>query len=250
MRKVFISGASGGFGREFAIQLEKLGYHLILHGRDKVRLNMTLDALQQPKNHTCLFADLAIPAEVTLLIERLYQEDGLTGLVNNAGFGIWGCFVDRESVLQQEVLQTNFMAPLQIGHALLPSLIKSKGFMINVSSLAAETPLPCLGSYAAAKAGLTSWSESVRTELMSKITVVTLAPGPSPTGFRGRSGMHQGKGSIFRTSADQVVQHALECLQQGGGYCVPGWRHHCLFILQSIIPRSLSLKLMYKYLRN
>jgi len=250
MSKVFISGSSGGFGREFAIQLEKMGYHLILHGRDKVRLQMTLDALQHKENHCCWLADLAIPEDVGVLIKKLQQEDDLIGLVNNAGFGIWGHFVERESVLQQEVLQTDFMTPLQISHALLPKIIKKKGFLINVSSLAAETPLPCLASYAAAKAGLTSWSEALRTELSPNLRVVTLAPGPSPTGFRGRSGMQQGKGSSFRTSAEDVVQHALECLQQGGGYCIPGWRHKILFVIQCLTPRALSLKLMYKYLRK
>jgi len=249
MAKVFLSGASGGFGREFAIQLEALGYHLILHGRDKVRLQMTLDALQQKQNHRCMLADLAIPAEVERVIDSLKQEDDLIGLVNNAGFGIWGGFVDRESVLQQEVLQTDLMTPIHISHALLPQFIKKNGFIINVSSLAAETPLPYLASYAAAKAGLTFWSEALCTELQGKVRVVTLAPGPSPTGFRDRSGMGQGKGSIFRTSAHHVVQQALRCLQQGGGYCIPGWRHKLLFFIQCITPRRLSLKLMAKYLR-
>ncbi|MDQ6961489.1 MAG: SDR family NAD(P)-dependent oxidoreductase [Mariprofundaceae bacterium] len=249
MAKVFISGASGGFGREFAIQLEAMGYDLILHGRDRVRLQLTLDALQHPKKHLCLIADLAIPEEVEQLISRLRQEDELIALVNNAGFGVWGRFVERESVLQQEVLQTDLMAPMHMSHALLPALLKRKGFMINVSSLAAETPLPCLASYAAAKAGLTFWSEALRTELAEKLRVVTLAPGPSPTGFRDRSGMVAGKGSFFRTSAGEVVSQALQCLEQGGGYCIPGWRHKLLFVIQCLTPRCLSLKLMYKYLR-
>lgn len=249
MSKVFISGASGGFGREFAVQLEAMGYDLILHGRDRVRLQLTLDSLQEPKKHQCLVADLAKPQDVTQLIACLLQEGELIALVNNAGFGIWGHFVDRESVLQQEVLQTDLMTPMQMSHALLPALIKRNGFMINVSSLAAETPLPCLASYAAAKAGLTFWSEALRTELASKMRVVTLAPGPSPTGFRSRSGMIAGKGSFFRSSAHDVVYQALQCLEQGGGYCIPGWRHKLLFIIQCLTPRFLSLKLMYKYLR-
>ncbi|MFQ5581815.1 MAG: SDR family NAD(P)-dependent oxidoreductase [Mariprofundaceae bacterium] len=247
MRSVLITGASGGFGHEFARQLEPLEYRLILHGRDKARLQLTLGALKHPDRHCCITADLATQVGIELLIEQTAHETALSGLINNAGFGVWGLFEQGEIALQADVLETDLIAPVRLTHALLPRLIKNRGFIINVSSLAGETPLPHMSTYAAAKAGLTYWSEALRAE--TDIPVVTLAPGPSPTGFRDVSGMPERMGSVFRTSATTVVTASLDTLRRGGGYCVPGLRHRLLWSLQKIVPRRLALSIMAKHLQ-
>jgi len=148
------------------------------------------------------------------------------------------------------VLLTDLVAPVDIAHALLPTLRRNLGFMINVSSLAGESPLPFMSTYAAAKSGLTYWSEAIRLELESEVRVVTLAPGPSPTGFRDVSGMPEGPGSRFRSRARLIVEESLKQLDLGGGFCVPGWRHTLLYLMQRITPRRLALRLMAKYLRH
>ncbi len=249
MRRVLITGASGGFGYEFATQLEKEGYALLLHGRDKTRLKLTLDALVYPERHKLVFADLSSRKETETLIDNLGSED-LFGLVNNAGFGVWGGFSTKESIAQADVIRVDLLAPVMLAHAVLPSLIRHKGFMINVSSLAGETPLPYLATYAAVKAGLTFWSEAIRAEHRGEIRVVTLAPGPSPTGFRDVSGAPKGKGNEFSISAQQVVCASLQTLSLGGGYCVPGWRHKILWLIQKLTPRFISLSIMASYLKK
>jgi len=120
--KVLITGATGGFGREFACQLEKRGFDLILHGRDRARMQLTLDALQQPDQHICVYADLTVEGDMDSLIEKVRQQDGLTGLVNNAGFGVWGLFERAEIASQLDMLQTDLLAPVNLTHALLPIL--------------------------------------------------------------------------------------------------------------------------------
>ncbi|MDQ6978417.1 MAG: SDR family NAD(P)-dependent oxidoreductase [Ghiorsea sp.] len=249
MKTVLVTGASGGFGIEFAIQLEQQGYALLLHGRDKARLKLTLDALEHPKRHSFVFADLSSRKETEDLIDSLVGRD-LYGLVNNAGFGVWGGFSAKESIAQADVIRVDLLAPVMLAHALLPCLIRNKGFMINVSSLAAETPLPYLATYAAVKAGMTFWSEAIRAEHQGEIRVVTLAPGPSPTGFRDVSGAPKGKGSEFSTPASKVVCSSLQALASGGGYCVPGWRHKLLWLIQKLTPRFISLSLMASYLKK
>jgi len=242
-RTVLITGASGGFGIEFARQMEPLGYQFILHGRDAVRLQLTLDSLKHPERHRMVLADLNAKNGLASLIAELSGEN-LYGLVNNAGFGIWGAFENTGIVPQIDVIKTDLKAPIALTHALLPKLLSNQGFLINVSSLAGESALPYMSTYAAAKAGLTYWSEALRTETRGKLTVVTLAPGPSPTGFRDVSGMPMKTGNFFRESSSKVVAASLKTLQKGGGYCVPGWRHRLLYLLQRITPRSLALKLM------
>ena len=249
MKSVLITGASGGFGIEFALQLEKEGYCLLLHGRDKARLKLTLDALQFPERHECLLADLSSRKETEELIDVLSNRN-LYGIVNNAGFGIWGAFAAKECVAQADVIRVDLLAPVMLAHAVLPSLKRNKGFMINVSSLAAETPLPYLATYAAVKAAMTFWSEAIRTEHEGEVNVVTLAPGPSPTGFRKVSGAPEGKGNTFSTPVKVVVEASIQCLKQGGGYCVPGWRHKMLWWVQKVTPRFISLSIMASYLRK
>ncbi len=247
---VLITGATGGFGREFACQLEKRGFSLILHGRDRARMRLTLDMLQQPDRHTCIYGDLTSISDVENLIGNAKQQHALTGLVNNAGFGVWGRFGCREIPPQLDMLQTNLVVPVNLTHALLPVLIRNHGFIINVSSLAGETPLPYMSIYAASKAGLTWWSEALRIELADKIRVVTLAPGPSPTGFRDVSGMPLGTGSAFRTGAVTVVSQTLKKLDHGGGYCVPGIRHKLLFLMQKLTPRCIAMPLVERQFRH
>jgi len=248
--KVLLTGATGGFGREFACQLEKRGFDLILHGRDRTRMQLTLDALQQPDQHKCIYADLTVEREVDSLLEQVRQQDGLTGLVNNAGFGVWGLFERAAIMPQLDMLQTDLLAPISLTHALLSILKRNSGFIINVSSLAGEMPLPHMSIYAASKAGLTWWSEALRIELADKVRVVTLAPGPSPTGFRDVSGMPKGTGSAFRTDATLVVRESLKKLDQGGGYCIPGTRHKLLFLMQKLMPRRIALPLVERQLRR
>ncbi|EAU55814.1 SDR family NAD(P)-dependent oxidoreductase [Mariprofundus ferrooxydans] len=245
---VLITGASGGFGLEFSRQLEARGYNLLLHGRDKARLQMTLSAMRYPDRHRLILADLNAKSGLTNLLADA-DSASLTGLVNNAGFGIWGSFEQTGIVPQIDVIKTDLKAPIALTHALLPSLLKSGGFIINVSSLAGVTPLPYMSTYAAAKAGLTYWSEALRTELAGRIRVVTLAPGPSPTGFRDVSGMPAGKGSFFRTAVPDIITACLKTLDHGGGYCIPGWRHRLLYTLQKITPGRWALRIMSKQLR-
>jgi len=249
MKSVLITGASGGFGLEFALQLEKEGYSLLLHGRDKARLKLTLDALEFPGRHECLLADLSSRKETEELIDLLSNRN-LYGIVNNAGFGIWGAFAMKECVAQADVIRVDFLAPVMLAHAVLPSLKRNEGFMINVSSLAAETPLPYLATYAAVKAGMTFWSEAIRTEHEGEVRIVTLASGPSPTGFRKVSGAPEGKSMFFSTPANVVVEASLQTLKQGGGYCVPGYRHKILWLIQKVAPRFLSLAIMANYLKK
>jgi len=90
----------------------------------------------------------------------------------------------------------------------------------------------------------------MRAEIQREVRVVTLAPGPSPTGFRDVSGMPEGPGSGFRSRARLIVEEGLKQLDRGGGFCVPGKRHKLLYYIQKITPRRVALYLMSRYLRR
>ncbi len=246
---VLLTGATGGFGGEFARVLEQEGYRLLLHGRDRMRMQLTLDMLQSPESHRVFIYELSARKGVEDLLAAIADEN-VIGLVNNAGYGVWGAFEKKEGVAQIDVIRTDLIAPTALAHALLPALKRAHGFMINVSSLAGEAPLPYMSTYAAAKAGLTFWSEALRLELWGNVRVVTLAPGPSPTGFRRVSGAPSGRGHFFSTPIPLIIACAMKCLQQGGGYCVPGWRHRALWLMIKCTPRWLALPIMTGYLKH
>lgn len=249
-KRILITGASGGFGRQFALELEKRGYALWLHGRSRERLQETMRALKLKERHRLICADLANEDEINALIRTVSHTPTLYGLINNAGFAVWGEFSSQPMEKQMQVLAVDLLAPVRLAHALLPKILREHGFIINVSSLAGETPLPYLASYAAAKAGLTFWSEALRFELAKTgVRVVTLAPGPSPTRFRKVSGMPWGKGGRFRLPAKGIVDAALRCLDSGGGFCVPGFKHLALNCVQKLLPRSAAVAIMGRYLR-
>ncbi len=251
---VLITGASGGFGRAFARAFAARGHALILHGRDEKRLESLRAVLPQPECHRILTANLATESGIRALLRELEDTEAetfrLAGLVNNAGFGLWGGFAELPRKPQLDVLRVDLLAPVALTHALLPRLVAARGFIVNVSSLAGESPMPWMSGYAAAKAGLTFWSEALREEMRGRLRIVTLAPGPSPTGFREVSGMPEdGRGAIFRESVETIIARALATLDAGGGYCVPGWRHRLLWLLQKTVPRPLALKLIARSLR-
>ncbi len=251
---VLITGASGGFGRLFAEQLALRGYALLLHGRRRDRLEQLAASLPAGIPTRVVLADLASDAGVETLAREAAALP-LAGLVNNAGFGLWGAFERLDPDAQCAVLDADLRAPVALTARLLPQLLERRRrgetpFIINVSSLAGEAPLPYMSTYSAAKAGLTAWSEAIREELRGRMRVVTLAPGPSPTGFRDVSGMPEsGHGAFFRAPSETVIRAALAALDAGGGFVVPGFRHRLLHPLQRLVPRPLALRLLAANLR-
>ena len=242
---VLITGASGGFGTLFAHAFAARGYALLLHGRRVQALKQLAEALPVPAE--IVVADLAEETALGALIQAARAKP-LVGLVNNAGFGRWGAFSALELAEHRAVWRVDFEAPMALVHALLPELRKRRGFIVQVSSLAGETPLPWMASYGAAKAALTSLSEALRAEVGKEITIVTLAPGPSPTGFRKVSGYAGTAGRWFSTPPARVVDACLRALDRGGGFVVPGWRHKLLFALQHLVPRALAARIAQRRL--
>ncbi len=237
---VLLTGASGGFGEHFARALAARGHPLLLHGRRRARLEALAGAL--PVATEILTGDLADEAARARLVEAAGAR-ALAGLVNNAGFGVWGAFADVPLERHRALWRVDFEAPMALTHALLPKLRAARGFLVQVSSLAGESPLPWMAGYGAAKAALTSLSEALRAELAGEVTVVTLAPGPSPTGFRAVSGYAGDAGRAFSTPPGVVVAACMRALEKGGGFVVPGWRHRALFALQRLVPRGIAARI-------
>jgi len=187
---VLITGASAGIGREFARQLAPVVNTMVLVARRNDRLEaleLELKIVNPRLEVFCRQLDLRDQIELERFCDWL-DESGLSVdlLVNNAGLGDRGAFIDSEWARLRAMLQVNIGALTYLTYRILPSMRKTGcGAILNVSSVAGFLPMPNFAVYAATKAYVTSFGEALRAELRnSNISVTALCPGPVPTARR------------------------------------------------------------------
>jgi short-subunit dehydrogenase len=172
-----VTGASSGIGAEIATRLRRAGADVIVHGRDERRLAALADRIGARP----IAADLARPGDV----ERLAAEavdGGVRILVANAGRGWAGPFGEMDAEDAARLIEVNLTAPIRLTRALLPHL--DAGFLAYVTSIAGRTGVPGEAVYAATKAGLDAFAESLRHELRGTgVRVGVVVPGVVDTPF-------------------------------------------------------------------
>jgi short-subunit dehydrogenase len=174
---VVITGASSGIGKALSLRLAEQGAWLGLTARDASRLE-TLAAECHNKGGKAMVlpGDISEEAHCQSLIERTVQEYGrLDMLINNAGFGVGARFQDYPDLnLFMRVMGVNFNGSIYCTFYALPHLIRSKGRLVNVSSLAGKFPLPFNSPYIASKFALSGFSDTLRLELAKQGVSVTV----------------------------------------------------------------------------
>ena len=248
-RTVLITGASTGIGYELATLFARDKWNLVLLARQRTRLLEVSEQL----GHTfgvqtqIVVADLShprVPEEVTMQLNETGAK--VACLVNNAGFGAYGDFVDLPLDEQANMIHTNVNALVELTHRLLPHIITVRGRILNVASTAAFQPGPHMAVYYATKAFVLSFSEALAEELAPKgVHVSTLCPGPVPTEFQKRAGL---EGTVMSTSplmveADVVAREAYEGLMKGKRLIIPGWGNKLGVQGQRLAPRRLVIKI-------
>ncbi len=230
---VLITGASAGIGCEFARQLAPVARKMILVARRTDRLEALESELKVINPGLELFGrslDLRHQAELERLCNWL-DESGLTIdlLINNAGVGDHGPFVESEWERVDSMLQVNVCALTYLTCRVLPAMRKAgDGAILNVSSVAGLLPLPNSAVYAATKAYVTSFSEAIRAELrFSNISVTALCPGPVETEFlslatRGSDPQKHTAPNWFVVSVREVVRQALVAVTKDRASVIPG----------------------------
>ena len=244
-----ITGASAGIGREFARQLANRARMLVLVARREERLNELRDELRNRNPQLNIHVrdvDLCDKSQIDELVRWLEQNKiEIDFLINNAGLGDVGPFATSPAQRNDEMLQVNIVALTKLTRALLPQMISRKrGAILNVSSSAGFLPIPEFNVYAATKAYVTSFSESLRAEVRGKgITVTTLCPGPVPTEFQEKAQRPDGKPdsapSLVYVSVEQVVRDALEAVESDKPLVIPGFVMKLGMFLVRITPMSI-----------
>ena len=254
-RIILITGASAGIGSEFARQLAPAASTMILVARRKERLEALESELRAINPKLQLFScslDLRNQDELERFCDWLVQSDlAIDFLINNAGLGDHGPFLDSDWERVSAMLQVNINALTYLTFRALPLIKKTgRGAILNVSSIASFLPLPNNAVYAATKAYVTSFSEAVRAELRSaKVAVTALCPGPVPTEYLShatRAGDQQSHTApdYFVVSVQEVVQQALEAVVKDRAKVVPGAIVNFAMSIVAVIPMFIK-RLVY-----
>lgn len=223
MPRTLITGPTAGIGLAFARKLAARGYDVVMVARDENRLASLADELRGAYgvDTELIPADLAV--DTSGVEHRLRDPDRpIDLLVNNAGFGMKKPFLANDIADEERALDVMVRAVMRLTHAALPGMIdRGHGAVINVSSLAAAVPR---GTYSAAKAWVTAFSEGLQPQLRdTDVRVMALAPGYTRTEFHQRAGMNMSSlPSWMWLDPEHLVDSALKDLERGKMVSVPG----------------------------
>jgi short-subunit dehydrogenase len=242
-----ITGASGGIGQEFATQLAARDVHLVLVARRVDRLeHVRTDLLQRhPNLHIDIVpADLSQPGAGAKLAQKVAKTGhDIDILINNAGVGSHGRFVDEDPERVAAQIQLNIGTLVDLTARHLPAMLdRAHGLIINLASTAAFQPVATMAVYSASKAFVLSFTEALWQETRdSGVRVIALCPGPTETEFFTRTGEEfLARG---RQTPAQVVTTALRALDRTTPTVIPGAKNKMSSIGYRILPRRTMVKL-------
>lgn len=204
---ILITGGSSGIGLEFAKQLLALDNTVVVTGRDEKKLQKAKSAL--PKLHI-VKSDVSEPAEIEALRKKILGDfPKLNVLINNAGVMRTISFHDAEIALEglTQEIDTNLKGPMRMAKAFLPHLKnQEEAAIVNVTSGLAFVPLPISPVYCATKAGLHSFSLSLRVQLKNtKVKVFEVAPPATATEMLSSMNQDDMKGVAIMKVEDMVA---------------------------------------------
>ena len=239
MGTALITGATSGIGLAFARTLARRGHDLVLVARDRERLDVVAAELRGHRVEVeVLAADLADRSQMAMVEERLRAKP-VEILVNNAGFGVPQRFSTGDLDAEQQMLDVLVTAVMRLTHAALPGMVaRGSGAVLNVSSVAGWITG---GTYSAAKAWVTVFSESLSIELAGTgVHVTAVCPGYTHTEFHQRASMEMDSVPEWMwLDTQDVVDRALVDVRKGRPVSVAGTQYKALSLAAQYLPRPL-----------
>ncbi|MEK6248822.1 MAG: SDR family NAD(P)-dependent oxidoreductase [Planctomycetales bacterium] len=234
--RTLITGASSGIGREIALELARQGANSVLLARRAEKLESLADQIN---------ADASLRGKVEIVVGDVTDQTarsaaiekaqsaygGLDALVNNAGIGSFGRFIDGTTERLRQIMEVNFFAPVELIREALPALqAGSSPIVVNVSSILGHRGIPRMHEYCSSKFALQGFTQSLRLELRKiGIDVLMVSPGTTETDFfdqvvhgRGDVPWPKGKG----TPARSVARATVKAIRRGKREIIPsllGW---------------------------
>ena len=251
-----VTGASSGFGVDFARELAAQGHHLILVAR-RVEPMQALAAELSARHGVrtlVIGMDLGVAGVGAALKERLDGEGvEIDLLINNAGYGVYGDFVDQALATTLAMLQLNILALTELSHAFGRAMARrGGGRILLVSSIGGYQATPTYAAYSASKAYVLLFGEALHEELRpAGVTVTVLAPGIASTDFLRVSGQ---QATLYQRTLMMgslaVVKIGLAALARGRASIVPGWLNALTAWGNRLMPRSVQRKVAHQLMRQ
>ena len=240
---VLITGASSGLGADFAKELSKEGYDLILVARSKEKLEKIAKELKS--NVEIEVMDLSVKENVYKLYSKYKGKVDL--LINNAGFGAFGKFVDSDLDNELNMIDLNIVTYHILTKLFLQDFVKKdKGQILNVASSAAFEPGPLMSTYYATKSYVYNLSMGIYEELRrdkSNVKINILCPGPVDTGFNERAHV---KFRVKSLQSKDVVKYTLKCMKKNKLIIIPGFTIKLGVFANRLFSRKFIVKCTYK----
>ena len=245
-KTALITGASGGIGYEFAKVLARDCGALVLVARSRDRLLEVKKELEGgfPVSVKIIVKDLSLPDAAEEIYRELEHEKIVVDiLINNAGLGWRGGFVDSDWKRQADMIMVNMFALTRLTRLLAPGMVsRETGKILNVASTAAFQPGPLMAVYYASKAYVLSFSEALAFELRGTgVTVTALCPGPTASGFQRVAAMeHIALFNMRRSApAEDVARYGYDAMMKGKTVAIHGLLNRIMAFSVRFSPRRL-----------
>lgn len=252
-KTALITGATRGIGYELTKLFARDSYNLVLVARDRDKLELIKETFNKEYNVDILIIakDLSVPnAALEIFNETLERQIVVDVLVNNAGIGDFGKFHNEDISKISKIMQINIVSLTELTRLFIDTMVvKKEGKILNVSSMAAFQPGPYMAVYYASKAFVQSFSEAIASELKGTgVTVTTLCPGPTKSGFQQEVGSENSKLSKFNmlSTSEEVARDGYRALQSGKEVEIPGLLNASLMNTSKIIPRKTKVQIISK----
>lgn len=242
-RWALVTGASSGIGADIARELAAMGMHCVLLARREDRLRDLAVELHERCGVTCEVeaVDLTEARVARSLFDRLSARGReIDVLVNNAGFGGHGNFLEQDLERMTSMIQVNVTALTEMTHVFANAMAgRGGGYVLNVASIAALQPVPSYAAYAATKSYVLSLGEAIALECAQHgVHVTTCMPGVTWTEFFEVTGQRTTLfGRLTGKKSPPVARAAVNAMMEGRSAVVTGWRNRIVMALSAPFPR-------------
>jgi uncharacterized protein len=243
-----VTGASGGIGEHLARHARSAGYHVVLVARSAPKLEQLAAELGDAR---VVAADLGTPDGVAAVIAAVPHVDVL---VNNAGYGDFGPFLEADADRALGMIRLNVEALTALTRAYLPGMVANRnGHVLNVASTASFFPGPLMAVYYATKHYVLAFSEGIAEELRETgVTITALCPGPTESGFQAGAAMESSKlvkGKRLPSSAE-VAAFGWKAMERGDVVAVHGMQNKLNAFSTRFTPRPVMRRMVARVQRS
>ncbi len=258
-KTVVITGGSSGIGKACALTFAAHGFHVVISGRNEIRLFSVAEEIKKLKAEVLpVVADISKEEDCRRLTEETIKKTGrIDVLINNAGISMRAAFSDTDLEVLKKVMNTNFWGTVYCTKYALPYLLKSKGTVAGISSIAGKAGLPGRTGYSASKFALEGFLESLRIEnLNTGLHVLTVCPGFTESNIRNtalsKDGTPQGESPREEEKmmkAEEVAERIYDAVIKRKREIILTTEGKLTVLLKKFFPAWLD-KMIYKNLKR